>query len=85
MNTAPTFKSGQIVYDKQGNSAVYEREVHGGHMVFPQSSLGWGDDDFLLDRTKWPEVFDSPPAESLWPSAILLLLILALLTMWALS
>ena len=85
MSTASNFKSGQIVYDKQGNSAVYECEVHGGHMVSPEASLGWGDDDFLLDRTKWPEVFDSPPPESLWPSAILLLLILALLTMWALS
>lgn len=83
--TAPTFKSGQLVYDKQGNPAVYEREVHGGHIVFPQASLGWGDDDFMLDRTKWPEVFANPPAESLWPSAILLLLILALLAMWGLS
>lgn len=86
MTTTPTFKSGQLVYDKQGNPAVYEREVHGGHMVYPETSLDEeGNVCFMLGRVKWPEVFDSPPAESLWPAAILLWLILVLLAMWARS
>lgn len=85
MTTKPTFQSGQIVYDKLGNSAVYEREVHGGHLVFPEASLGWGDDDFLLDRTKWAEVFASPPAESVWPPVLLLAVIVAVLAMWVLA
>jgi hypothetical protein len=81
----PTFKSGQVVYDKQGNPAVYEREVHGGHVVFPQVSLGWGDDDFMLDRTKWPEVFANPPAPSLWPMIILGACLIVVLAVGALS
>lgn len=84
--TAPTFKPGQMVYDKQGNPALYGREVHGGHLVFPCVWLDGDDGECsALNPVKWEEVSASPPAESLWPSAILLLLILALLAMWWLS
>lgn len=85
MSTASNFKSGQIVYDKQGNSAVYEREVHGGHMVFPEASLGWGDDDFLLDRTKWPEVLASPPVKSAWSPVIVVAVIIAVFVLGSLA
>jgi hypothetical protein len=82
----PNFQSGQLVYDKRGNSAVYEREVHGGHMVYPETSLDEeGNVCFMLGRVKWPEVFASPPAESWWPAAILVVLILGAVVLGALS
>jgi hypothetical protein len=83
MNMKPSFQIGQIVYDKRGNSAVYEREVDGGHLVFPEASLGWGDDDFTLDRTKWPEVFVNPPVQCVWPPVIVVAAIVAVFVLGA--
>lgn len=61
MTQQSQFKSGAIVYDKDGNSAIYDRPGRNGHFVFPQMNLGWGDEEMTLDRTFWPEVFDEPP------------------------
>jgi hypothetical protein len=81
-----TFKSGQLVYDKQGAPALYGREVHGGHLVFPCVWLDGDDGECsALNYVTWPEVFASAPAESLWPAAIFIALFMALLAMWWLS
>lgn len=64
MNQQTQFKSGSIVYDKRGNSAIYERPAIEGHIVFPQLVMGWGDEDATLDRTIWREVLAEPPAPS---------------------
>lgn len=84
--TKRNFQSGQLVYDKSGAPALYSREVHGGHLVFPCAWLDGDDGEGSTPNpVKWPEVFASPPAESWWPAAILVVLILAAVVLGVLS
>lgn len=86
MTTTPTFKSGHVVYDKQGNPALYGHPVHGGHLVFPCVWLDGDDGECsALNHVKWPEVFHSPPEPSPWLMIILGACIIVVLAVGALS
>lgn len=58
--TTPTFKTGQIVYDKNRNAGYYAHSIEEGHVVYPRESDEWGD-ELVLPPVIWAETFAEQP------------------------